>query len=98
DGAKTYGAQVALGSASGSFVTAGLSAVDYDDIDEGGTVVSIAGGYAVEVGTTPGAAQFCPLVGFDRQTGPNIATTLGTIEVSGRGFAFGGSIGGIASS
>jgi len=49
DGVRSYGGQLAFGAERGPFASVGLSAVDYDQIDEGGTVVGISGGYAIPV-------------------------------------------------
>lgn len=93
DGAKSYGVQLAVGARQGPFASGGLSAIDYDDVDEGGTIVGLSAGYAIDVGAAK-KAQFCPLVGFDRQTGPNIDTGVGMLELSARAFSVGGTIGG----
>ena len=97
DGAKSYGVQLAFGSTSGPFGTAGLSAVDYDDVDEGGTIVSVAGGYALPLGPSR-KAQFCPSVGFDWGSGPNFDTGAGVLELSFRTFSFGANLGAVATS
>jgi hypothetical protein len=97
DGARSFGGQFAYGAERGPFASVSLSAVDYDDIDESGTVVGISGGYAIPV-TPSRKVELCPAVGFSRQTGPNVATEFGTADYSGRTFGFGATIGAIASS
>jgi hypothetical protein len=97
DHAKSYGAQFAVGSATGPFATAGLSAVQYDGIDSNGLSMGVSAGYSVDL-TPKGTAQFCPLVGFVYQNGPDIETSFGTISSSFHAFELGGSFGGIAAS
>jgi hypothetical protein len=41
--------------------------------------------------------EFCPLVGYSRQAGPNVATSSGTVDVSATAFAFGRALGGVVS-
>jgi len=97
DGSKAVGAQLAFGAKQGAFANVGLSAVNYDGVDERGTVVNVNGGYSMSL-SKPGKAEFCPLVGFAWQSGPNVVTNFGTADVSARAFGFGGSIGGIVNS
>ena len=95
DGAKSYGAQFATGSATGGFAQAGLSTVQYDDVSGTGAIVDVTGGWAIDLVPTS-KAQFCPLVGFSYQNGPNISSSFGDVSVSAHAFGIGGALGGVA--
>lgn len=93
--AQSYGGQVAFGAPSGPFASGSVSSVQYKDISGSGISVGTDLGFAVDLNPQR-TLQFCPEVGFQYQTGPNVDTGFGTVSVSTHGFAFGGSIGGIA--
>lgn len=94
DNAKSYGLQMAAGSSAGPFATATLSRAEYNEVDDAGIVLGVNAGYAIDL-TPEKNVQFCPLVGFAYQTGPDVSTTIGTISTSAHAVAFGGSLGGI---
>lgn len=92
DGAKAYGASLGAGTAN-VFGKAGVSRTEYDDVSEGATVFDASVGASLDVNQQK-TIQLCPLVGFSYQSGPDIETGFGTINLSAHTFAFGGSIGG----
>ena len=92
DGAKAYGGGLAFGSSNSLFAGAEVIHTQFDDIDAGANGVSLQGGYSIAVNTSR-SVQFCPLVGFAYQSGPDFDTGFGSISSSVRAFAFGGSIG-----
>jgi hypothetical protein len=92
DGVKSYGAELGVGG-SGLFASAGVSLIDYDDIDESGTGIDVLGGYSLPIGTT-GRAELCPIVAYSHQGGPNFDTPFGEIEFSGRSIGGGVALGG----
>ena len=93
DGAKSYGAEIALGRKAGPFASASYTTLDYDDVDDGATAVAVSAGYAVAIDAAK-KTWFCPMAGYTRQNGPNIDIGLGVLDVSVRTIAFGGSFGG----
>lgn len=95
DGGRSLGIQIAAGS-SKFYGGGGISNVDYDDIEETGTVFGLHGGASVPLGAK-GTAEFCPEAGFSRQTGPNFETTSGPWEYTARELYFGGVLGGVVS-
>lgn len=90
--AKTYGVDFADGASLGWYGSAGLSRVEYTDIDNTGTAVSFGGGYAMPLESSP-SEQFCPQVAYAYQSGPDIDTGFGTVSTSIRAFSFGGAFG-----
>jgi hypothetical protein len=93
DNVKSYGAQLAVGAGSGPYASADLSRAEYDNVANAGVGVGVTGGYAIDLAPAH-AAQFCPLVSFGYQTGPDIDTGIGTISTSAHAVGFGGSFGG----
>jgi len=92
DGAKAYGGGLAFGSSNSLFGSAEVSRTEFDDIDASATGFTLAGGYSIAMNTQR-TVQFCPLVGFAYQSGPNFDTGFGTVSSSVRAIGFGGSIG-----
>jgi hypothetical protein len=95
DNTKSYGAAFATGSPQGPFASVGLSTVQYDNVSGNGAVVTVSGGWSVDV-VPSGAAQLCPLIGFSYQNGPNYSTGFGDFPTSAHAFALGASFGGVA--
>lgn len=97
DHATTYGAAFGLGALIGPFGSVSLSRTEYDNVDGGGTTVGLNAGYAIDVNLTK-TMQFCPIGGFRYQSGPNIQSAFGNVDVTAHAVEFGGSFGGVATS
>lgn len=95
DGVKGFGASLAVGAASGGFGSIGASTISYDGVSPTGTVFSIGGGGAFPLAPND-KASVCALAQFDLQSGPNLPTSLGTVEASARTIGIGAAIGGVA--
>jgi hypothetical protein len=93
DGAKSYGVTMAAGAKTGPFASGGLSRIEYSDLDGSGTVVGLGAGYAIDVNPTK-TVQFCPLAGFQYQSGPDIDLGGSTLSMSAHAVSLGGSLGG----
>lgn len=93
--AQSYGGQIAIGTPSGPFVSGTLSGVQVKDVSGTGVVAGGEAGFAADLNPRR-TAQFCPLVGFQYQSGPDIDTGFGMASFSAHAFSFGGSIGGVA--
>jgi hypothetical protein len=73
----------------------GFRQYSYDDVSGTGAIVDVTGGWAIDLVPTS-KAQFCPLVGFSYQNGPNISSSFGDVSVSAHAFGIGGALGGVA--
>jgi hypothetical protein len=91
DNVKTYGAQLAVGAATGPFASASLSRAEYDNVTNAGVGIGVTGGFAIAV--TQGV-QFCPLASFGYESGPDVGSSVGTVSSSAHAVGFGGSFGG----
>lgn len=88
DGGKTYNANLNAGSVLGPFAGASVGRVDADGVDNNATVVSLSGGYSIDINPEK-TVQFCPIASFDFQSGPDV----GPADVSAHALSFGGSFG-----
>lgn len=93
DGTRSFGADVALGAATGLFGAASVGTIDYDDFEDGGTTFGIEAGYGVPL-VPARTVEFCPVIGFGLVSGPDFYVGQDLIEVSGRAFSVGGNLGG----
>ena len=93
DGAKSYGVDMAVGAKSGGYVSGGLSRLEYRDIDGSAKSVALGAGYAINLNPAR-TVQFCPEVGYQRVSGPDIQYAGYTITTSARAVSYGGSFGG----
>lgn len=90
DGARSFGGQLAAGSTQASpFAAISVASVQYDDVDETGMLYGVSGGWRVPLTKV----EVCPVVGFLQQSGPNFQTSFGQLDLSGRTFSFGLSMG-----
>jgi hypothetical protein len=96
DNVKGFGANVAFGAPQNFWVTGEVTKVDYDDVSESATVFGATGGYSMPMNPEK-TIEFCPVVSFNYQTGPNFSSVLGKADISDRAFGLGGSFGGVAS-
>ena len=122
EGGGGLGAQLALGGVQGLFANVSGSIVLYSgptrfsreglvarrSDDAGALIASATGGYAIPVATS-GKVVLCPIVGFSRQSGPQLWAECSPIEgggttcsgsIDGRGSTFwsGGTVGGLVTS
>ena len=100
--AKSYGAAVAIGEATGAWISGTVSQIDYDDIPEGAVSYGTTAGYSVPIGSGK-KAEICPAVAFGYQSGPNQTfqldpVTFTTVYYTERDVALGASIGGVVAS
>ncbi|MFI5229621.1 MAG: hypothetical protein ACHQWU_11165 [Gemmatimonadales bacterium] len=93
DNVKSYGLDLAVGAPAGAFGSATVARAEYDGIDGGGTVLGASAGYAIDA-TPAKTMQFCPQVGYEYQSGPDVDSGFGTISTSAHDFSLGGSFGG----
>jgi hypothetical protein len=93
DGVKSYGASLAAGTASGVYASAGLSRFEYADVDGSGKSIELGAGYAINLNGSR-TVQFCPEVGYQHVSGPDIQYAGYTIKTSARANFYGGTLGG----
>jgi len=93
DGQKGYGVSVAAGAGSGVYAWGGLSRIEYSDLDGSSKSVTLGAGYAINLNRSR-TIQFCPEVGYQRVSGPDIQYAGYTITTSARASSYGGSFGG----
>jgi hypothetical protein len=98
DGVKSYGASLAAGANSGLYASGGLSRFEYSDIDGFGTAgsgksVALDAGVAINLNRSR-TVQFCPEVGYQHVSGPDIQYAGYTITTSARAYSYGGTFGG----
>lgn len=92
-GENTYGLSLAGGQPSGFYGSAGVAHADFSDIGNSATLLSLGGGYTMDMNPGVSSAQFCPEIGFAYQSGPDIDTGFGTVSTSVTAFSFGGAVG-----
>lgn len=93
--AQSYGGQLAIGAPTGPFISGTVSGVQLKDVSGTGVVAGGEAGFAADLNPQR-TAQFCPVVGFQYQSGPDVDTGFGTASLTAHAFSFGGSVGGTA--
>jgi hypothetical protein len=93
DGVKSYGVGMAAGAKSGGYVSGGLSRIEYSDLDGSGRSVALGAGWAINMNRSR-TVQFCPEVGYQHVSGPDLEYAEYKITTSARAVSYGGAFGG----
>ena len=92
DGEKSYGVSMAVGARSGGYVSGDLTRFEYSDVDGSSRSVALDAGWAINLNPSR-TVQFCPEVGYQRVSEPDIQEAGYTITTSVRAVSYGGSFG-----
>ncbi|MFN2567248.1 MAG: hypothetical protein ABR499_19810 [Gemmatimonadaceae bacterium] len=90
DGANAFGGGLAWGQPDGLFLAGNVGRTSYDGVDETEMSYGINAGYQLQFTNVP-SLHFCPSLGLQMRSGPNV----GTAEESGMDWSIGGSVGGV---
>jgi hypothetical protein len=93
DGASSFAGTFGYGTPKSLYGKAGIGTTSYDGLDGSSFDFAVGGGYQIPLHTSR-TAEFCPIASLGLSSGPNDALAQG-VDLSGRTFAFGGSVGGI---
>ena len=95
DGASSFGGTFGYGTPKSLYGKAGIGTTSYDAFDGSSFDFNVGGGYQIPLHARR-TAEFCPVANLTLSSGPNDVLGSG-VDISGRTFSFGGSIGGVVS-
>ena len=96
EGEKGYGVSLTAGSQAGPYASGSLARIEYSDLDGSSTSVFLGAGYAINLNRSR-TVQFCPEVGYQHLSGPDIDYAGYKITTSARAYSYGGAFGGTVS-